>query len=72
MGSSVMSAHFLGKMVRRACINQKEAQIHNNLTLHCGFHMEIEQIDGQLTEEGRFSVSSSSLSIFINRFRVPL
>ncbi len=45
-----MSAHFLGKMVDKACINRKEAQFHSYLALPCGFNKEIEWIEGILEE----------------------
>ena len=69
MCSSVMSAHFLGKMVNEASINRKEARFHNNLTLHCGFNKEIEQIDGQLIEEDLFAIPFLKSLIFINLYK---
>jgi hypothetical protein len=40
--SRIALAYFLGKMVKKASINVKKAQIHNDSTLHCGFNWEIE------------------------------
>jgi len=33
-------------MVKKAPIKAKEAQFHNDSTLHCGFNKEVEQIEG--------------------------
>jgi hypothetical protein len=33
-------------MVKKAPIKAKEAQFHSNSTLHCGFDMKIEWIEG--------------------------
>jgi hypothetical protein len=37
---------FLRQNGEEASINRKDVQIHNNLTLYCGFNEEIEWIEG--------------------------
>ena len=53
VGSPVISAYFLVRMVNEASVNRKEAQAHNELTFECGINKELEIFRHSPVEEGQ-------------------